>query len=495
MSMAQTRPNILLITADTLRTDALSCYGSSFAHSPHLDRLAREGVLFTQAHSNAPVCMPARCSILSGLHTPAHGCTENGILPYSHMPAFTDTLKSLGYQTIMVGKTHFGPVPDSFDQVYEAAGEKESNFTDCFAEEMERDGFARKSCFCKEIPVGGHLDTYIVERLLKQLDKRRKAQPFFAFCSLLSPHSPLDPPGEFRGLYSAKEIPPADFRPDEWRTQPALIREICGLPNPSQKSAMWEDGLNEALGNIADGLQQEEIRRYKAVYYSLAAFCDALVGKILAYLDTQGLRENTLILFTADHGQQYFDHGFNDKHNYYDASLRVPLIMSMPGTLPENETRSFASLIDLAPTITAAAGAGYPRGHGLDLYTPLLQRLPSPRCYAAAAFYGSAAIVSHSWKLAIYFDSGETQLFHRINDPKEYHNLAQSPRYLRLQKTLLQGILCWYSGLINQKEFQTRLTKGGPAAQRIYAQLHAAAGNHPELLLNSLIKEMDFVHV
>lgn len=122
--MPDKRPNILLITTDTQRTDTLHCMGSPFAFSPNIDRLAREGTMFTRAYTASPACMPARCSILSGLHTPLHGCTENGVMRYADMPVFTDALKQLGYHTIMVGKTHFGSIPESFDIRETVKGEK-----------------------------------------------------------------------------------------------------------------------------------------------------------------------------------------------------------------------------------------------------------------------------------------------------------------------------------------------------------------------------------
>ncbi len=106
--------NILLITTDSQRWDSLHCMGSEFAISPHLDRLASEGVLFENAHTSSPVCMPARCSLMTGVHAHVHGSIENGFHRHTHLPMLPDLLKAQGYHTIMVGKTHFDPVPESF---------------------------------------------------------------------------------------------------------------------------------------------------------------------------------------------------------------------------------------------------------------------------------------------------------------------------------------------------------------------------------------------
>ena len=133
---------MLLITSDSQRTDTLGCMGAAFAVSPNIDALAGRGVLFTQGYCASPVCMAARCSIMTGLHAPLHGCLENGIQRHNDMLFFTDTLKEAGYKTAMIGKTHFGPVPDSFDYSFVTKGEKDAHSDDFFGREMKRRGFS-----------------------------------------------------------------------------------------------------------------------------------------------------------------------------------------------------------------------------------------------------------------------------------------------------------------------------------------------------------------
>ena len=132
--MPNEQPNILLITTDTQRWDTLRCQGSSFAISPNLDALAAQGVLFENAHTSSPVCMPTRCSLMTGVHTPVHGCIENGFSRYDHLPMLTDLLDEAGYHNIMVGKAHMGPVPDSFHVQRLTHGEKNRDADDFYAE-------------------------------------------------------------------------------------------------------------------------------------------------------------------------------------------------------------------------------------------------------------------------------------------------------------------------------------------------------------------------
>lgn len=491
MSDSLPKPNILLITTDTQRTDTLRCMGSAFAHSPNLDRLAREGVLFTRAYTASPACMPARCSILSGLHTPLHGCVENGVERYADMPVFTDALKRLGYHTILVGKSHFGAIPQSFDIHETTRGEKGSCKNDDFTRSFCASGDCEASRHPNGTPREFCLDSMIVNRTLYHMkNSRRDGRPFFAFCSLLSPHSPLDPPGDWAAMYSPRDIPPAAFREREWEELPQSLRQLCGLPRRTENSG-WIDSMVEGIGNIADEADNDEICRYKALYYGSAAYCDAQVGRLIDYLDISGLRENTLVIFTSDHGQQYFDHGFNDKHNYYEQSLHVPLIFSMPFRLPQGETRTFASGTDLAPSILGAAGASYLSANGFDLFTPLAQGRPLPRCHATASILRSMALVSERWKLEYYIDDQAARLFDLQSDPGETCNLAGQAEYEPIRAALTEALLLWRAQLIDVVELNSRLSVGGPVAKRATQMLKQITGGQCEERLSETVRRLN----
>lgn len=475
------KPNILLITTDSQRWDSLRCMGSDFAKSPHLDRLASEGVLFEQGHTSSPVCSPARCSLMTGVHTPIHGCIENGIRRRDPMPMFTDVLKQAGYFNIMVGKTHFDPLPDSFDVVKKAT-EKGNNADDVYAQHIRSHGYDRVSRDPNPIPEHLFMDAFLADTAIAEMDKAvsQGEGPFFAFCSLISPHEPLDPPGNWATLYDDTDFPEINYTEGEIERFPLQLKQLLGLTKDD--SAHW----------LANKKAMEKARK---LYYGLAAYCDAQVGKLLDYLDRSGLRDNTLVIFTSDHGIQLYDHGFDDKHNYYDESWRVPFILSMPGTLPSGERREFAIWNDIPATILGAAGTDAPYIQGFDLFTPLSQRQPSPRKCAVATLYKSAALATRCWKLEYYFEERSGRLFDRIHDPKENTDLYNQPEYRHIRNEMVQALLHWRSDLSDVNALITSTGGGGPVARRISSHTLSMKGTDSESRLNSWAEQIDSLDV
>ncbi len=490
--MAAEKANLLLITTDTQRWDTLHCMGSDFAVSPNLDRLAEEGVLFTQAHTSSPVCMPARCSLLTGLHTPVHGCIENGGGRRTHLVTLPDLLKEQGYTTIMVGKTHFGPIPDSFDVV---AGD---GYRDWLGQQdYDPDRAA-------VMPERLHRDSYLTELTVQQMRKAAEgSDPFFAFCSLHAPHPPARPPGDWGKLYDDIPLPGVNYAEGEERCQPQHLKRLLGI-GPENRVAPGESKEDpqywrEAIGRVIEMEHLDTINRRRRLYYGYAAFCDALVGQLIAFLDESGLRENTLVLFSSDHGQQNFDHGFNDKHNYYDESWHVPFIMSMPGTLPEGEKREFAIWNDIPTTLLGAAGTECSTMQGFDLFTALRRGEPSPRQCAVATLYKSCALATDRWKLAYYLEEAEGRLFDRVNDPQERSDLYDSPEHREIRDELLRGLLTWRSDITDLQWLQSvTMRDTGPndqgyriVAQRAGGHVHEMKGTDPELRLARRVREAE----
>jgi arylsulfatase A-like enzyme len=498
------KPNILLITTDTQRCDTLSCMGSSFAISPHLDRLAREGVLFTNAHTSSPVCSPARCSLLTGVHVPIHGCIENGFERHHYLPVFPDLLKERGYTNIMVGKTHFGPIPSSFDSVH-VVTEKGIDANDAYASYIRPLGYSRVTAYPNSLPEQHCLDAFIIDKTIEEianvLHRNQGEQPFFAHCSLVSPHAPIDPPGEWAQRYDDVTLPPIHYTDGEIDQFPQQMKVLLGLMGISRTlhgqqslddpEALEHGVLPRDYNRGRELSLAEAIDRVRKLYYSLASYCDAQIGRLIEWIDQQGIREQTLIVFSSDHGQQYFDHGFNDKHNFYDASWRVPLIMSMPGTLPCGEQRDFAVWTDITASILAAAGTRCDTMQGLDLFTPLTQGLPSPRRCAVAGLYKSIALATKRWKIEYYMDEQTGRLYDRLQDPHEQTNLFDEPLFHNIRQQLLFIVLAWHADLMDLTRLYSTSTGGGPVARRAIDHLKSMNGIDSEMRLNRSIEQFE----
>ncbi len=492
--MNTSKPNILLIVTDTQRWDTLRCMGNPNAVSPSLDRLAKEGVLFNQAHTSSPVCMPARCCLMSGLHTPIHGCIENGIQRRDDLPFMTDFLAEAGYINIMVGKAHFGPIPESFHVRHITKGEKGSDSDDFYAEHIRRHGYSRASAHPNDIPEELFMDAFLVDTTIESIKaaKEQGDAPFFALCSLPSPHGPVDPPGGWASCYDGVPLPEINYREGEIQDHPTHLRRLVGTLEPAENvGGEGHSDLNEARGNTIAGKEREEIDEFRRLYYGLAAYCDHQIGRLIDYLDHSGLRENTLVIFTSDHGQQYFDHGFNDKHNYYDSTWRVPFIMSMPGTLPQGEKRSFAIWNDITATILGAAGLAPAHVQGFDLFAPLADGLDSPRKCAVGTLYKSMALATERWKLEYYMEEGHGRLFDRREDPLEQQDRFDDPDYTEVRDVLLRALLAWRSDISDVRFLIENTGGGGPVARRIGRHTLTMSGRDAEERLNVAVGRLD----
>ncbi|WP_163537977.1 sulfatase-like hydrolase/transferase [Gracilibacillus sp. YIM 98692] len=515
------RPNILLITTDSQRCDTLGCMGSEFAYSPHLDKLAKEGVMFEQAHTSSPVCAVARSSLITGLHSPVHGCIENGLNRYNHFPTLTDHLKDAGYHNIMVGKTHFGPVPESFD-VKHVVTEKMINANDCYAEHIRRHGYSRVSDHPNSIPEELFMESFLVDKTIEEITNctENGDAPFFAFCSMVSPHEPIDPPGKWATFYDEVDLPEINYSEGEIADFPEQMKKLLGFTDYAAdqppKTDVKLQNLFEARGAIYHEEIRDEVNKLRKLYYGLSSYCDDQIGRLIQFINDANLREDTLIIFSTDHGLQLFDHGFNDKHNYYDASWRVPFIMSMPGTLPQGETRQFASWNDIPTSILGAAGLQSDSMQGFDLFTALEKGEPSPRKCAVGTLFKSAALATENWKLEYYFDESEPRLFDRKYDPLERKNIYHNPELSDIRDELVKALLTWRADImdlhmyheaakaftkqieprkkIEQKKPPHKRRQLAPVATRVTSAVSAIKGSDSEERLNQHALKIDSLY-
>lgn len=351
---SKARPNILLIYTDQQRHDTIGALGNRHIETPNLDRLVREGVAFTHATTPSPVCMAARWSLQTGQWTTTHRCYSNhhpGPRPAMDIPRM---LRQAGYRTALVGKNHTYLTAADFD-VFDDRPKPACPA----AREVEKWIRARrkKSPRLFEEPVPGGVECDVMraktDAALRFLDSA-SGRPFFLFVSYLYPHTPYHVPEPWFSRYRGKDL---------W--QPAVEpRGLKAAGKPFRHS--FHQRNNDAIlpFTAAQG------RTMRSVYAGMISLVDAEIGRLVRSLDERGLSENTLLVFTSDHGDYMGDHGLYTKSPaMYDCLVRVPFVARWPGAIDAGRRDArFVSHVDLMPTFAAAAGVSCPpQAQGVNL--------------------------------------------------------------------------------------------------------------------------------
>lgn len=418
------RPNLIVLLTDDQRWDTLGCYGNRIIHTPHLDALAARGVTFDRAFVTTSICAPNRACILTGQYCARHGMWEfdRELPPEQLAQTYLALLKQAGYRTGFIGKYGVGNPPDElldFNRAFPGQG----NFV-----VRQSDGTTI------------HLDRLMGLQAVEFLEGCRPDQPFQLSVSFKGPHVqdspsvksvqyPYDPEREIAELYRDITIPPPPTANSD------LFERFPDFIKNSENRSRW------AVRYWGPERTQESLKGY----YRLISGVDLAVGRIVATLGRLGLAENTVIVFTSDHGQYLGDYGLAGKWYPHEVSIRVPLIVHDP-RLPESRrgvrTQEFALSIDLAPTLLDLAGVDIPpRMQGRSL-VPLL-RGETPSDWRQEFFYEhhfvppwegmsiprSEAIRTHRWKYIQYIDSRPLfeELYDLEVDPLETVNLATRP--------------------------------------------------------------------
>lgn len=377
----EANPNIVFITLDQFRRDAMGAYGNKVIQTPNMDRIARAGTRFNNFVTPAAVCMPIRASMITGRFPSCHGVKSNGIPLPTNEVTFSEVLQRVGYHTGIIGKLHLVPkkirrayLPHphyGFNTMMLAEGEHNQttlghrqsmdiveNCPDEYNSWLKtRDPDAFRTLIdtpysytpsvspCSE---EHHRATWVADRSIEFLERRAATgQPFYLNVSFFDPHPNFDPPEEFARMY-------------DWRDMPEPVRrdgEHERRPTASYTRSMI-DSLREK------GLTGREWLKVRASYYGLVSFVDKQIGRVYDRLSELGILENTLIVLCADHGDMLGDHDLVEKGPFhYDPAIRVPLLVSWPNKLPENrEVDEFVQHVDLAPTFLNAANAPIPAG-------------------------------------------------------------------------------------------------------------------------------------
>lgn len=432
---AKDRPlNVLFIIADDLTATALSCYGNEICQTPHIDRLAAQGTRFTRAFCNATYCGPSRASFLSGYYP--HATRVFGYT--SPRPAigaratWPQHFKNAGYYTARVGKIYHMGVPGDIEKGSDGADDPAS-WTEWFnspGPEWKAPGHGETlegNPDGKKPVVGGntfvvveadgddlvHADGKAAEKAVALLQQHGD-EPFFLAVGFVRPHVPFVAPRRYFTPFLPYDQLPLPVRvPNDWDD----------IPKP---------GINY---KTSVNMKMDERRQKKAIggYYASVAYLDAQVGKLLAALDKSSQADNTLVIFTSDHGYHLGEHDFWAKVSLRDESAMVPLIIKAPGKKPAT-CRSLVELVDLYPSVASLCGLKVPAGlQGRDI-SPLLDE-PSRQMRQAAFCVAPSSkgflLRDDQWAYLQYGEDAAQgiELFDMVNDPKQFRNLATKPEF------------------------------------------------------------------
>ncbi|MEZ5834783.1 MAG: sulfatase-like hydrolase/transferase [Geminicoccaceae bacterium] len=442
--------NILFLFSDQHAQNVAGCYGDPVIETPALDRLAEGGVTFDQAYTTAPLCTPARMSMLAGQYSYRIGCWTNSDILASDIPTHAHALGAAGLRPILVGRLHaIGP-----DQLHGYAerlvGDHSTNWVggeahslgvldrtnDPFRISIERSG-AGQSSYEKK-------DRDVLAATLEKLDELAGSSQRFAMTvGLMLPHQPY---------VCAK----ADFE---------RYRDRVGMPRLAAPSGNIEHPCMHAWRQHTGSLDlppEWEIRA-RTAYYGLTTAMDRMIGQILDRLEENGLADDTLVIYTSDHGDQLGERGLWWKQTFYDQSVKVPLVMRWPGRLPRGERRSqVVNLLDVAATMIDAAGAPpLPHAQGRSLLplacdgnTPWLDETFAEYCTDGMSRWTGTEPVqqcmlrSGPWKF-VHYEGHRPQLFHLGDDPDEMDDLAEDRRCMSMRDALQARVLeYWHPGEI-----------------------------------------------
>ena len=485
------RPNILLIFSDQHRGDALGCVGNSTVRTPNLDGLAAEGVTLRSCNTNAPLCMPARASLITGMYVNEHGAWGNRTEADRHGPSHVRNIRDAGYCTAVIGKTHFrlyqaddGHTRDHaaglHDWGYEFAREIKDTIPSathrCYYSDFlaERGKLQVYEDCARNFRLGQstgllrpwehlpnlleedeHIDAYIANTASDWIRNYADDRPFYLQVCLMGPHPPFDAPARYRDMFDPQDMPAAIMEPPAEPVSPQIKRMFS------------RRGLKDMTGS--------QSRILTSHYYAKVAFDDHAIGIVLRSLKEKGLMDTTWIVYTSDHGEMLGDHRFCQKSVFYEGALNVPLIVRPPGGTKSWTARGMTDHFDISATLLDVANAAhFGVGRGVSLLPRIEAGPDSPDAqqgkgvvFSEVNLYSMAR--TERYKMAI--DSLSRQpldLYDMENDPHELRNLLNEPRLSGVRDRFLGE----YFGhlLANLNEPQLRVYQDGGILTRLHQE-------------------------
>jgi arylsulfatase A-like enzyme len=508
------RPNFLLFITDQHRADFLGCYGHPVLRTPHIDSIAARGTAFDRFYVNSPVCMPNRASLMTGRMPSVHGVRSNGIPLSMNAVTFVDLLRDAGYRTALIGKSHLqnftswapiikrGEPRDGFHEP--ASGLKQALRNDLAEKKYEqetpeywttqdagvrtpfygfdhvalvrahgdhpggdydrwldaRDPKARAllgpksslkhdytvpQAYRTAIPEELYATAFLGDRACAYLDKAEDDAPFFLMVSFPDPHHPFNPPGKYWDMYRPEQFDvPEAFRRNDW-TPPALVANIL---------KDREAGKANLTGMNTIGVTAREAQEARALTAGMVACIDDAVGAVLKALDANGRRDDTVVMFTSDHGDHLGDHRLMLKGaEQYQSITRVPFIWADPqASKPPKRTDALGSTMDIGATMLERARIEPASGMQAKSLLPVMDGKPArdhvfiqydsqPSLSGAGIPARVHTLIDERYRVSVFHGTGWGELYDLKDDPGEFDNLWDNPAHAKIRSRMTERLL------------------------------------------------------
>lgn len=460
--MADSRPNIIFIITDQQRFDTINALGASHVDTPNLDRLVREGVSFNNCFITAPSCAPSRASLFTGYYPHTTGILKNAD---TWRRGWVERLSGSGYHTVNIGKMHTFPfeTPLGFHERYVVENKDRylegRYYFDEWDKALQAQGLVKQQrefyrklpnyqealgAFEWKLPESMHPDMFVGNMAAWWLRTYPKTEPLFMEIGFPGPHPPYDPTEQYLKPYLEREIPLQEVKQEDLDNQPPPFKAMR-----VHNHEVDHDSVVHLLNPT-----EEQRRRQRAHYLANVTMIDQQVGQLIDTLETQGYLDNTVIIFTSDHGDCLTDHGHSQKWTMYDTITRVPAIVWAPGRFAGGrQLDGLCQLMDFGPTILEMAEAGVPDGLDAETMLPALEGEAwegRPYVYAEHGRDGilqetafMTMVRSADWKLVHFLDEPFGQLFNLREDPDEFQNLWDDPAAAPHKQALLDELREW----------------------------------------------------
>ena len=453
--MPRTRPNVLWICTDQQRHDTIRSLGNPHINTPCIDSLVGEGVAFTQAYAQSPVCTPSRAAFMTGRYPRTTKCRQNGQALPPNEKLVSRLFADDGYTCGLAGKLHLATCANGVAEARIDDGYSVFHWSHHPQPDWPENAYTQwlhtKGTSWEEVYGGASTDyikhgvpeeynqtTWCADSAIEFIHEQNGAPWFFSY-NCFAPHHPFDPPEEFLARYNPDDMPLPKARPDELETK-TTYQQLDG-----------KFSHNDPEGYDITKMTDRDKREVTAAYYAMVELIDKQVGRMVAALEETGQLENTIVIFMSDHGEMLGDHGlFLKGPHFYDEAVRVPLIISWKDRFAADlRADCLMELIDITPTLLEAAEIDVPNTiQGRSLMPILLSQREAGhhRDYVFSEYY-NAWTHKHSYgsmlrtreeKIVVYHGTDQGELYDLKNDPDEFENFWNSPEHtkgkLRLMK-------------------------------------------------------------